>query len=233
MLAESEYPLHQPLEQHHRLIQQRRHHRQQYDACHHQIHLENLPAVDDEIPQPRPGHQEFPGDDPHQRQSDVDLEGVKEGGYVIRQHDFAENLPFGGTEGARHTQGARVGIPEAAEHLQHRHHQRNSQRHKDNGAGSGSCQNYDNRTQRDFRQAVEHHQIRLADPGNQRAPPQEDRQQHPGGGAQQKARQGFTDGDPQMVEQVAPRQRPIGAQNSGGLAEDEAVDPAQPRRSLP
>lgn len=53
---------------------------------HHEVGLEHLPAVDDEIAEPRARDEVFAHDRAHPRQTDVDLDDGKEGGKSGRQY---------------------------------------------------------------------------------------------------------------------------------------------------
>ena len=62
------------------------------DGGDHHIQLEHLAPIDDQIPKPPSGGQEFPDDHAHQRKADVDLHGAQDDGDGAGQDDLEQGI---------------------------------------------------------------------------------------------------------------------------------------------
>lgn len=76
------------------------------------VQLEHLAAVNDEVSQPLSGTDEFPDDDAHQRQTDVDLGGGEEDGDVGGEDDAAQNIQSAAAQGADQLLHVGIHLPE-------------------------------------------------------------------------------------------------------------------------
>src|SRR5262249_19673163 len=94
-------PHHRRLEPGNREIHQRGHDGEDGDSGHHDVHLENLRAVLDEIAEPQIGRLKLADDDTYQRQPRIDLERGHQGRHAAGQHDLSQNLSLGGAERLR------------------------------------------------------------------------------------------------------------------------------------
>src|SRR4029077_3919802 len=65
------------------------------DSGHHDIHLENLAAVLNEIAKTKIGRLELANDHAHERQAGIYLERSHERRHAPGQHDFSQDLPLG------------------------------------------------------------------------------------------------------------------------------------------
>ena len=74
--------------------------------------LECLAAIYDQIAKSLSGTDEFPDDDAHQCQTDVDLGGGKEDGDVGREDDAAQNIQSAAAQGADQFLHVRIYLPE-------------------------------------------------------------------------------------------------------------------------
>ena len=81
-------------EQRHKEIHPRGEQAEDAGGAHHEVELEHLPAVHDEIPEPRPRHDVFAHDRADPRHADGDLQHGDEGGERRGDHELAQDLPL-------------------------------------------------------------------------------------------------------------------------------------------
>lgn len=81
-------------EQRHKEIHPRREQAQNAGGAHHEVELEDLPAIDDEIPEPRPRDDVFAHDRSDPRHADGDLQHGDEGSERGGDHELAQDLPL-------------------------------------------------------------------------------------------------------------------------------------------
>lgn len=79
-----------------------------------------------------------------------------------------------------------------------------------------------------FRQGIQHHEIRLAHLGDEITPPQDHRERGAQNHAEQETDQRFIHGHTDMGGQAVLGHVGIGGENTGRLGQDKRVDPAEP-----
>lgn len=119
------------LQPQHKLIHHDGRHRKHEDGRHHEVHVEHLRPVDDQIAETGFGDQKFAHDDTDPRQADVHAQRIEERGVVGRDDQPPQDLMPGRTERLHQADLLPVRGQEADMHIQDRDKDRDCDRHGD------------------------------------------------------------------------------------------------------
>ena len=95
------------------LVQKHGQDAEDHDGGQHQIQLEDLASVDDEVAQALPASDEFADDDAHEAEADVDLHGVQEDRDGAGQDDLGEHILFMSAQGIDELRFFRIHLQES------------------------------------------------------------------------------------------------------------------------
>ena len=146
--------------------------RQDDQARHHQRHVEDVLAVDDEVAEAGVGGEKLADNGADQRQADIYLEGGDDRRHRRREYDLAELLPLRCAERRHHDQLLWVGLPEGAVDRKDRDEQRDRDRQRDDGRHRGAQPDDKDRPQRHLRRGVEDDDVRIGHVAQEIRPPE-------------------------------------------------------------
>ena len=217
------------LQPQHQLIHHDGRHRKHEDGRHHEVHVEHLRPVDDQIAETGFGDQKFAHDDADPRQADVHAQRIEERGIVGRDDQPPQDLMPGRAERLHQADLLPVRGQEADMHIQDRDKDRDRDRHGDDRLCARANPDDEHRAERRFRQRVEHDQIRVEHAREQLAPPQADgderAEQRPEHEANHNLEARRADVQPQLPGSLQAHERVHHARRA---ADDEGIHPAEP-----
>src|SRR5262249_31478230 len=207
------------------------------DRRHHDVELEYLAAVLDEVAEPEVGGLELADHHADERQPGIYFEGGDQGRHATGQHHLGEDLALGRPEGLGELGLVRVDARKAVVDHENRDEQRDRERHRIDRQG-GAEPDVEDRYERGLRHRIGDHQIRVEHLVEVIPPPQRrryDNAEHhggresdyggyhggPGGGRDT----GLLRRVPDEVEEGRPQRRRI--------AGEQRVDDLRPRQNLP
>lgn len=172
------------------------------NAEHHVIQSEDLAAVDNEIPQAGIGCQKFADNDTHQTEADIDFQVADDGGDACGQNNIAQNVPAGAAKGFDQQQFVAVNVDKGCIQIDNSAENGHSHTADNNGFHVISKPYNKDWGKSCFWQAVENYEIRFQNVSGTVAPPEQHGNQSAENQSENKADQGFSDGDADMIKET-------------------------------
>ena len=207
---------------------------QDQDAGDHQIELEYLAAVDNQVSKTLPGSQKFSDDDAHQCQADIDFRSAEHDGDGAGQDYFAEGIALTAPQSVDLGGRRSIHLLKAGVEADNGTEQGNGDSRHHNGGAARAQPHDEERSQGGFGQTVQNHQVRFGDFGQLLGIPQQRGGKQADQEHQQETDDGFQQGNAHMHKQGAVQYHPPKAfGHQAGAGEKEAVDPVQPGADFP
>ncbi len=180
------------------------------------------------------GYQKFPDNHAHKGKPHVDFQSVEDTGDIGGKDNFCQHLPLCATKNLYQLDAFFIYLQKTIQDGEDGNNNRSQQSHKNDRALVIPEPDNDDRSQGGFGQRIEDHQIGLCHIRDKAIPPEENCCQCSKNRSQKKAGYGFPKGGADMQEEGSILHHFSGrSQHTGGLTEQEGVDPTLSGGDLP